>query len=112
MAALPLIRAHAPDGVFAYRNEGPVRAGGFLRDVARVAAMLPDRRYVLNSCADRYRFTVGFAAALTRRQVNLLPPNQTPDLMAQLAGRYPDVYCLAESADESHSLETLVFPPL
>jgi hypothetical protein len=96
MAALPLIRDFAPDGVFAYRDRRPLGVARFLRDVARLACLLPERRYVINLCPDRYCFAVGFAAALTRGQVTLLPPNQTPDLMAQLAQRYPGVYCLAE----------------
>ncbi len=112
MAALPLIRAFAPDGVFAYRDGRPLSVTRFLCDAARLARLLPERRHVINLCADRYRFAVGFAAALTRGQVCLLPPNQTPDLMAQLARRYSSVYCLAESPDEARSLDTLVFPEL
>ena len=38
----------------------------------------------------------GFAAALCRRQVNLLPPNDMPGMLDQLAMDYPDVYCLAD----------------
>jgi acyl-coenzyme A synthetase/AMP-(fatty) acid ligase len=113
MTDLPLIRAYAgDDAVFAHRNGQTVSVAAFLRDVARLALLLPDRRYVLNLCCDRYRFAVGFAAALTRGQISLLPPNQTPDLMAQLARQYPGAYCLAESADGAPALETVLFPDL
>ncbi len=54
------------------------------------------RGHVVNLCRDRYRFAVGFAAALCRRQVNLLPPNDMPGMLDQLATDYPDVYCLTD----------------
>jgi acyl-coenzyme A synthetase/AMP-(fatty) acid ligase len=110
MITVPLIRGFAPGGVFAFRDGRAIGADEFLRDVAQLAATLPDRGHVLNLCADRYRFAVGLAAALVRRQVSLLPPNLTPHLIAQLAGRYSDVYCLSDGAPLSIALETVLFP--
>ena len=49
--------------------------------MAALAARLPDRAHVVNLCTDRYRFAVGFAAALVRGQVSLLPPQRTPDFL-------------------------------
>jgi acyl-coenzyme A synthetase/AMP-(fatty) acid ligase len=98
--------------VFAYREGRAVRIDEFLRDAQQLAGALPERRHVLNRCADRYRFAVGFAAALLRRQVSLLPPNETPDLIAQLAARYPDIYCLSDVAGAPAGLETVSFPEL
>jgi len=63
MAAIPLIRHHDPAGAFAWRGGQPVSVARFLGDVARLAECLPDKRHILNLCADRYRFAVGFAAA-------------------------------------------------
>lgn len=110
MINIPLIRDNSMDGVFAYRDGRPIRVDRFLRDVAQLAALLPDRRHILNLCTDRYHFVVGFAAALLRRQISLLPPNQTPDLIGQINDRYPDVYCLTETANECRSLETILYP--
>jgi acyl-coenzyme A synthetase/AMP-(fatty) acid ligase len=98
--------------VFAYREGRAVRIDEFIRDVRQLAAALPERRHVLNRCADRYRFAVGFAASLLRRQVNLLPPNETPDLIARLAAQYPDAYCLSDAAGAPAGLETVFFPEL
>ena len=64
MADFPLIRHAREDAIFAYRGNHPVSAEQFLWDVARLAALLPARKYLLNLCTDRYRFIVGFAAAL------------------------------------------------
>jgi acyl-coenzyme A synthetase/AMP-(fatty) acid ligase len=63
---------------------------------------------VLNLCANRYLFMVGFAAAVLRGQTSLLPPNSTPDLIARLARRYADSYCLIDTAAEHAGLETIV----
>src|SRR5262249_19668778 len=104
--ALPLLQGHAADAVVAWRAGHAVGVDEFCRDVRRLAAELPERRYVFNRCADRYRFAVGFAAALVRRQVSLLPPNETPDLLGRLLARYPDVYCLSDSPGAPVGLDT------
>jgi hypothetical protein len=90
MASAPLVRGFGVGAAFAYRKGCRLGVARFLWDVTRLAALLPDRRYLVNLCADRYHFAVGFAAALLRRQVSLLPPNETPDLIGRLVSRYPD----------------------
>ena len=91
MVSMPLVRGFGAGAAFAYRGGRRLSIEQFLWDVSRLAAALPDRQYLLNLCTDRYHFSVGFAAALVRKQVNLLPPNETPDLIGRLAARYPDV---------------------
>ena len=81
MVSAPLVRGFGAEATFAYRQGRRISVGQFLGDVSRLADSLPGRPYLLNLCADRYHFAVGFAAALVRRQVNLLPPNETPDLI-------------------------------
>jgi acyl-coenzyme A synthetase/AMP-(fatty) acid ligase len=110
MASAPLVRGFGAGAAFAYRKGCRLSIERFLWDVTRLAASLPDRRYLLNLCADRYHFAVGFAAALLRRQVSLLPPNETPDLIERLVSQYPGVYCLSDRTMGSHSLETMLFP--
>jgi acyl-coenzyme A synthetase/AMP-(fatty) acid ligase len=112
MTAIALLQGYGAESVLAYRDHRPVRIDEFLRDVSQLAAELPERRHVLNRCADRYRFAVGFAAALLRGQVSLLPPNETPDLIAQLVAQYPDLYCLSDAAGAPAGLHTLPFPQL
>ena len=111
MPDLPLIRDSSMAAVFAFRDGRSIRVSRFLQDVAHLAALLPSRQHMLNLCIDRYHFVVGFAAALLRRQISLLPPNQTPDMIGQLRHRYPDVYCLTDAANERPSLETVHYPP-
>ena len=63
------------------RPEGVVTAGVFLAHAHAVAAALPEGRYLINACVDRYAFAVGFAAGLMRGRTALL--NAGP---GQLAG--------------------------
>jgi len=112
MVSMPLVRGFGAGAPFAYRSGRRLSIERFLSDVSRLAASLPDRQFLLNLCADRYQFSVGFAAALVRRQINLLPPNETPDLIERLASQYPGVYCLSDQPTGLESLETVLFPEL
>jgi acyl-coenzyme A synthetase/AMP-(fatty) acid ligase len=110
MAAIPLISHRDPGSVFAYRGGRPVSVSEFLRHVAHLAQALPDKHYMLNLCTDRYRFAVGFAAALLRGQVSLLPPNYTPSFVERLGQRYPDMYCLADGEVDFQGVEVMHYP--
>ncbi len=108
LAGVPLVAGHASDAPFAITRAGPISLAQFLGDVERTAARLPAHGHVFNVCADRYRFTVGFAAALCRGQVSLLPPMRTADFLGRLAARYPSTYCLAdEPLPEATPFETV-----
>jgi len=107
---IPLVRGFSPGAMFAYREGQAVGVEAFLRDARALAALLPDRQHVLNVSTDRYRFAVGFAAALLRRQVSLLPPTITPDLLERLVAQYPDVYCLSDQPSGVEPMETVGFP--
>ena len=112
MPGLPLLRNFAPGSVFAYHGGAAIPVGQFLHEIVQLARALPDRAYVLNACTDRYRFSVGFAAALLRGQVTLLPPNQTADTLQRLQANYADVYRLVDSESAECTLPTIVFPQL
>jgi acyl-coenzyme A synthetase/AMP-(fatty) acid ligase len=93
------IAGHARgDSVVAVRGAQPISRTRFLRDVAALAERLPDHRYILNLCTDRYRFMVGFAAALCRGQISLLPPSDAPGMLKALAEDYSDLYALTDGA--------------
>jgi acyl-coenzyme A synthetase/AMP-(fatty) acid ligase len=109
-AALALVRGFSSGDTFAYRSRRAITVEAFLGDAAQLAGMLPERQYVLNLCKDRYHFAVGFAAALLRGQISLLPPNEAPDVIGRLASRYSDVYCLHDAARTPVSLPAMPFP--
>jgi acyl-coenzyme A synthetase/AMP-(fatty) acid ligase len=109
MSALLLIRHTRADAVVAYRDGRVIDAAHYLSDVAALAAALPNAAHVLNFCADRYRFAVGLGAALSRRQITMLLPNQTPDLIDQIAALYSDLYCLTDSESPHSGIQTVRF---
>jgi acyl-coenzyme A synthetase/AMP-(fatty) acid ligase len=102
MNRLPFLRPGQPEDVIAWRAGAPVTRARFRQDVAQLARRLPERSAVLNHCEDRYQFLVGLAAALSRRQLSLFPPNRANETLATLTREYPDVYCLS---DESRPVE-------
>src|SRR5215210_1121673 len=110
VADLPLIRNFGPDAVFARRLGSPISISRFLAHVRQVAAHLPAASHVVNLCTDRYNFSVAFSAALVRRQVSLLPPNQTPELFGRLSKTYPGAYCIVDSDVEHQPLAAIPFP--
>lgn len=75
-----------------------------------LAEHLPDARFVLNGCQDRYAFSVGMGAALLRGQVSVLPHNHAPHTLAQLATQFPGLYCLSDESIRVAPLPLLRFP--
>ena len=99
MPLFPLITHRSADSPIAWRNGRPIGAGRVLADVARVRAALPAGDHLLNACADRYRFMVGLAAALSCGKISLLPPGHAPEMVARMRGFAPDAFCLTDSDD-------------
>lgn len=62
---------------------------------------------MLNMCRDRYRFSVGLAAAIVAEKISLLPSTHTPKMMQQIKALAPDVFCLTD-----HDLRTMDLPQL
>ena len=112
MTTLPLLLGFKQGAVFARCTGSAISRETFLSDANRLAALLPERQYLLNLCADRYQFAVGFAAALLLRQTTLLPPNLTPGLVRQICARYTDVYCLVDDGDPPEGMPGVRFPSL
>lgn len=97
MDCYSLLRHENVRAVVAYRQGQPVPVVEFLGDVAVLAAALPQRPWVVNMSVDRYRFTVGLAAALLRRQVTLLLPARVPGLWTEIVDQYPDLYEISDT---------------
>ncbi len=110
VAGVPLVRPGSTADPIGYVDGRTVTVAEFLADAAALAARLPERSHVLNLCTDRYRFTVGFAAALIRGQASLLPPQRTADFLARLARGYAGLYALTEVSEPDLPMEALVYP--
>ncbi len=110
MTEYPLLRAANPGSPFARRGGSAIAVETFLADIAALAALLPSGGHVVNLCRDRYRFAVGFAAALCRRQINLLPPHDSAGMLDQLSQDYPDLYCLTDEARDGFGPTVFEYP--
>lgn len=107
---MPLIGHPSELSVVAWRGDRPVSAGRFLAEVHLVASHLPPGRHLLNACTDRYRFAVGFCAALLAGKVSVLPSTQTPDLIRCLLAIDPDAHCLTDDPACNIDLPRLPYP--
>ena len=76
--------------VIAYHAGEPVACGTFLAQIQAVADALPAATATINLCEDRYLFMVGFFAAITRGQYNLLLPSRQPGAVREALEADPD----------------------
>ncbi len=110
MSTLPLVSHVSPDSHIAWRADGAVTLRQFLADVRQLAALFPAGKHLLNLCGDRYRFSVGLAAAIVSGKVSLLPSTHTPEVVRQIKVFAPDVFCLTDSAPCTVDLPQLRYP--
>jgi acyl-coenzyme A synthetase/AMP-(fatty) acid ligase len=96
--------------VVAYRAGAPIRVRQFLDDVRHVSVTLGPTSHVLNTCTDRYHFTVGLAASLVSSRVSLLPPTTTPEVVRQLQRFAPGVVCLTDEPGCCIALPQVRYP--
>ena len=110
MNRIALSAHRSPDAIVAYRRQGPVSVAQFLADIHYLAALLPPAGSVFNACEDRYRFMVGFAAALVAGKVSLLPASHTPETLRHLRDFAADLICLHDGQGEDVDLPRLRYP--
>jgi acyl-coenzyme A synthetase/AMP-(fatty) acid ligase len=89
------------DAPVARQGERLVSRAAFLAEIAALADQLPDRPYVVNFCSDRYRFTVGWVAAMMCGQTTLLPSSRDAGAVAALRADYPALYVLSDDDNEA-----------
>jgi acyl-coenzyme A synthetase/AMP-(fatty) acid ligase len=97
--SLGYVRA-APDAVAAWRADGPVTRARFESHVAAVARALPQARWIVNRCANRYHFAVTFLAACRRGATNLLPPGVGAQAAQGLLDSYAGAYLVEDAQIE------------
>jgi acyl-coenzyme A synthetase/AMP-(fatty) acid ligase len=110
MSPLPLVSHLSPDSIIAWRADGAVTLRQFLAEVRHLAARFPAGSHLLNMCSDRYRFSVGLAAAIVSGKVSLLPSTHTPETVRQIRIFAPDAFCLIDSDVCAADLPQLRFP--
>ena len=110
MNTAALLGLYHTDRVLAWENGHPITYGHFLSDVGALADLLPEKPTVINLADDRYRFLVGFAAALVRGQTTLLPPSRAAGALAQIARDYGTSYCLVDGTEQVGQLPSYQIP--
>jgi acyl-coenzyme A synthetase/AMP-(fatty) acid ligase len=110
MSQAPLIGAYGPDDPIAWEAGSPRSVGEFLSDIADLADSLPDCRCVLNLLSSRYEFLVGFAAAMLRGHVSLLPQSRAPQTLRRIAGEYGECCVLTDREEPVEGLAGLTLP--
>ena len=112
MPSSPLVAHRSPESIVAWRAAGAVTLRDFLTDVKTLAAHLHAGRHLLNLCTDRYRFSVGLAAAIVSGKISLLPSSHTPGVVRQIREFASDVFCLTDSDDCTVDLPQLRYPAM
>jgi acyl-coenzyme A synthetase/AMP-(fatty) acid ligase len=112
MSSLPLVSHASPDSTIAWRADGAVTLRQFLAEVRQLVALLPAGSHLLNMCGDRYRFSVGLAAAIVAGKVSLLPSTPTAEVVRQIRAFAPDVFCLTDSDHCAVDLPQLRYPAM
>jgi acyl-coenzyme A synthetase/AMP-(fatty) acid ligase len=105
-AILPLVMRKLDQSI-AFTEAGAIDVRTFLRQVQAVAAALPERPYAINLWTDRYRFLVGFCAALLRGQTSLLTSDRSPHRLREIADDYQGAYALGGTVEEAAGLPHL-----
>jgi len=109
-APVPLVGHRDLDQAVAWRDGAPISAGRFIAVAEALAAALPPGSHVLNLCEDRYRFMVGFAAALLAGRITLLPPNRTEQMLARMADSHSDCPMFADEPIPEARSPVIVLP--
>jgi len=112
MSALPLVSHASPDSIIAWRADGAVTLRQFLAEVSELVSLFPPGTHLLNLCSDRYRFSVGLAAAIVAGKVSLLPSTNTTEVVRQIQVFAPDVFCLTDNERCTVDMPQLRYPVL
>ena len=110
MTTRPLLSHPSPDSIVAWRADGAVTRSQFLAEVRQLAARFPGGAHLLNLCRDRYRFSVGLAAAIVSGKTCLLPSSHAPEVIRQIRTFAPDVFGLSDREDCTVELPLLHYP--
>ncbi len=107
-ASVPLFRGDPASALLLRTDGSVVDRARFLRQVTALAAQLPEAPTVINVCESRHHFLVALCAAAMRGQISLMPPSRAPEVIADIAARYPGSSIIGDTG--SVPVATLVMP--
>jgi len=86
------------DDIIAIAGLQSISGRDFLGQVQVLADALPDKPVAINLCVDRYAFMLGFCAAISRGQCNLLLPTHQSGVVREAMLSSSDRYVLHDGA--------------
>ncbi len=92
-----------PDRCFSVVNGKKMSLANLFFQARQISLRLPDGRYALNLCQDRYLFTVCYLAVILRGQINLLPQNRSRGCIESLLNDYAGSYCAGDEPNSRYS---------
>ena len=105
------IQPRAAGSIFAEVRGEFVAWGQFLAEAHALASELPDSRYVINLCEDRYHFCLGWVASLISGKVTLLPPDRSQRHLQRIERNYPAALILNDRPSEISGCRLTVSRP-
>lgn len=90
------ITARPPEAVIAWHDGRTVTVSEMLGDAEGLARRLPEHGVLINACASRYAFLVGFVACLMRGRACLLPGERSAQRLAALRATHPQARVLTD----------------
>lgn len=87
---IPLITDFDPGRAFAWRQGRRITAGVAMGQILALADRLVSGRSYFNLCADRYHFTLAFAAVCVAGGTNLLPASRVAGALASARDQFPN----------------------
>ena len=101
---LPLISAITPHTLVAFDDAQNFDAAHYVAAIRLLALRMPPpsaQTAVLNMCANRYQFAIGFGAALLRGLPTLMPASHSAETLNQLRKQFPAVVLFTDGFDAS-----------
>ena len=93
--------------IIAWNEKESISHQQFLTDVMLLVNTLPNKKFAVNLCEERYSFMVAFAAVIVKEQTNLLPQSRVIDNVMAVAEEYQDSYVIAEEFINNLELEQI-----
>src|SRR6266540_660769 len=94
----PLLCGFQFDSVLVWRGRERLSAAGALCAAHKLAAALPQARYVINLCESLDCFVVATMAALIGGRTLVLPPTRLSRTLDDLRARFADSVCLVDAS--------------
>ncbi len=103
--SFPLLSRPDPDATVSWCNGTAISQKHFLKQAKLLAQHLPQDKYAINLCEDRYYFLLVFVAMLLRDKINLLPANRSINELQSVSSRYGNCPCIVEKHQSELDLE-------